>query len=141
MFYRLAADVVVMVHLAYVAFVVLGLMAILVGIVRRWDWVRGLKFRLLHLLAISAVVLQAVLGITCPLTIWEKQLRTLGGQDSYPGDFIARWAHDLLFFDAEPWVFTLIYCLFGLLVLMTYLFAPPHRRARIGQQPPADGTD
>ena len=141
LFYRLAADVVVIVHLAYVAFVVLGLVAILLGIVRRWAWVRGLTFRLLHLLAIGLVVVQAVLGVTCPLPIREKQLRTLGGQESYAGDFVARWAHDLLFFDAQPWVFTLVYCLFGLLVLMSYLFAPPHRRARIGQQPPADGAD
>ena len=127
LFYRLTADVVVIVHLAFVAFVVLGQVAILLGIVRGWDWVRGQTFRLLHLLAIGLVVVQAVLGTTCPLTVWEKQLRTLGGQATYTGDFLARWAHDLLFFDAPPWVFTLIYCLFGLVVLVTYLIAPPVR--------------
>jgi hypothetical protein len=124
-FYRLAADVMVVVHLAFVAFVALGQVAILVGVVRGWPWVCGRKFRVLHLLAIAVVVVQSLLGTTCPLTIWEKQLRRLGGQEAYPGDFLARWAHDLLFFDAEPWVFTLIYTLFGLLVLLTFLFAPP----------------
>ncbi len=124
-FYRLAADLMVVVHLTFVAFVVFGQLAILIGILRGWPWVRGLKFRMLHLLAIAVVVVQSLLGTTCPLTTWEKQLRRLGGQESYPGDFLARWAHDLLFFDAEPSVFALIYTLFGLLVLLTFLFAPP----------------
>ena len=126
--YRLAADVMVVVHLAFVAFVVFGQVAILIGIVRGWSWVRGFKFRVAHLVAIAVVLVQSLLGTTCPLTTWEKQLRQLGGQESYSGDFLARWAHDLLFFDAEPWVFALIYTVFGLLVLLTFFCAPPIRR-------------
>ena len=62
-----------------------------------------------------------------------EHLRRQAGQQSYPGDFIGYWAHRLIFFDAEPWVFTLAYTLFGLLVLGTFVFGPPHwpgRKAR-----------
>jgi hypothetical protein len=123
--YRLTADLVVVVHFAYVAFVVVGLLAILLGVVLRWRWVRSPWFRVLHLAAISVVAAEAVCGITCPLTTWEQDLRTLAGETAYQGDFLATWVHDWLFFDAEPWVFTVCYVLFALSVLATFVLAPP----------------
>lgn len=67
-------------------------------------------------------------GVTCPLTVWEQHLRDLAGQVSYRGDFIATWVHDLMFFDAEPWVFTLCYCSFGAVVALSWLLVPPRFR-------------
>ena len=58
--YRLAADAVVIVHYAYVAFVAVGLLAILLGLVCGWRWVRNFWFRSLHLLAILVVAAEAV---------------------------------------------------------------------------------
>ena len=43
---------------------------------------------------------------------------------------MANLVHDLLFFDAEPWVFTLLYTAFGLLVVATFVMAPPRWRRR-----------
>ena len=126
--YRLAADAVLVFHVSYVAFVLVGFVLTVVGILARWNWVRNLWFRGLHLAAILLVVAESLLGIICPLTIWESQLRQLAGQSAYRGDFIAQWLHDLLFFDAEPWVFTVCYTLFGLAVLATFVLAPPRRR-------------
>jgi hypothetical protein len=123
--YRLLADLTVVVHAAYVLFVIFGLLAVFIGYVRRWTWIRNLWFRILHLLMIAVVVAEAQFGMTCPLTTWEQRLRTLAGQQSYHGDFIANLVHDLLFFDAEPWVFTLCYTLFGLVVAATFWLAPP----------------
>jgi hypothetical protein len=128
LFYRILADAVVVAHFAYMAFVVFGQLAILVGILARWEWVRNFKFRLIHLAAILIVVVESWLGIVCPLTTWERQLRAAAGEKSYTGDFIAQWVHDLLFFDAEPWVFTLCYSIFGAIVLLTLALAPPRRR-------------
>jgi Protein of Unknown function (DUF2784) len=127
-FYALAADVIVAAHFAYVAFVVLGLLLTLVGIARGWSWVRNPWFRGVHLATILIVVAEAWLGITCPLTTWEKQLRRLAGQTTYGGDFLGRWLHEVLFFDLPPAVFTLIYTAFGLAVIATWVFAPPRRR-------------
>lgn len=71
---------------------------------------------------------ETLCGVTCPLTVWEQQLRDLTGQASYRGDFVATWVHDLMFFDADPLVFTLVYCLFGAVVLLSWLLVPPSRR-------------
>lgn len=127
--YRIAADAVVVLHAAYALFVVLALLAICIGIARKAAWVRNLKFRLIHLAMILFVVAESWLGITCPLTVLEKRLRQLAGQETYTGDFLANAVHDLLFFEFEPWVFTVVYTVFGLLVAATFVLAPPRWRA------------
>lgn len=127
---RILADLIVVIHAAFVMFVVLGLAAILAGMALRWEWVRNPAFRIAHLSAIGFVVAEALTGVACPLTVWEDRLRRMSGQAGYAGDFLGYWAHRLIFFDAPSWVFTLIYCLFGGAVLATFLFAPPHRRRR-----------
>jgi len=125
MLYRLAADVVVVLHAAYVSFVVFGQLAILIGILCRWDWVRNIWFRWLHMIAISIVVVESLLGIVCPLTTLEDWLRARSGQAGYRGDFVGHWVHELLFYDAPAWVFTLVYTAFGLIVLAAFIAAPP----------------
>jgi hypothetical protein len=128
---RMLADLTVVIHLAYVSFVVFGLLAILVGAVCRWTWVRNFWFRVIHLTAIGIVVAEALAGIPCPLTVWEQQLRTAAGQTDYRGEFLGYWAHQLIFYRAEPWVFTVLYFAFGLAVLAAFVLAPPRRPSRI----------
>jgi hypothetical protein len=135
---RLLADLMVIIHASYASFVVLGLVIILAGVVFRWNWVRNMWFRAIHLAAIGIVVGESLTGIPCPLTVWERELRVMGGQAHYAGDFLGYWANRLLFFDAQPWVFTMIYTLFGLAVLATFVLAPPRRGNR--SQSPVSGT-
>jgi len=135
---RVLADSIVVFHACYVAFVVLGLVAILAGIVFRWGWVRNFWFRAIHLLMISIVVGEALVGVPCPLTVWEKLLRTRAGEASYAGDFLGHWAHRLIFYRAEPWVFTLIYAVFGLAVVSAFVLSPPRFP---GRKPSAAADD
>ena len=124
---RILADAIVVVHLAYVSFVVLGMVAILLGLSFQKSWARNPWFRLSHLTMIGVVVIESALGIPCPLTVWERQLRQAAGQRAYTGDFVGYWSHRLIFFQAPPWAFTLAYCLFGAVVLLTFVLAPPRR--------------
>jgi hypothetical protein len=128
--YRIAADLVVTFHVSYIAFVVLGMLAILVGLGLGWGWVRNPWFRVAHLLAIAIVAVQALAGVACPLTTLENSLRLRAGQATYPGAFIGYWAHRLTFYEAPPWAFTTAYTLFGLAVLGTFVMAPPRWRKR-----------
>jgi hypothetical protein len=123
--YRLLADAIVVLHFAYVVFVVLGLVVILVGIALRWRFVRNFWFRIVHFLMIAVVVAEAIGGVVCPLTTWEARLRIAAGESVDSGTFIGRWVHRLMFFEAPVWVFTICYCGFGLLVVLTLLLAPP----------------
>jgi hypothetical protein len=80
---------------------------------------------------IGIVVVEALLSFTCPLTTLEDWLRAKGGQNIRSGSFIGRIAHDLIFWNAPPWVFTVSYCLFGVAVLLTFWLAPPRQFRRM----------
>ena len=126
--YRLLADAVVVAHAMYVLFIAVGLILILLGSSLGWRWVRNRWFRIAHLAAIGIVCVQAVAGIMCPLTTLENALRQRAGQSPYPGDFIGYWAHELIFMEAEPWVFTAVYLAVGGITLAGLLLAPPRWR-------------
>src|SRR3954470_4779095 len=102
---RIGADLVVIFHASYVAFVGLGMVAIVAGLANRRAWARHFWFRVLHLSAILVVVLLSVAGMSWPITLAENSLRRAAGQASYPGAFIGYWAHRLIFFDAPPLAF------------------------------------
>lgn len=128
--YRLGADATVVIHFAFVLFVVLGQLFIAIGALAGWHWIRNFKFRVIHLVYILFVVLESLVGAKCPLTTLEKWLREKAGETSYQGDFIATWVHDILFFDPNPALFTTCYTLFGLIVLITFYCVPPRRKIK-----------
>ena len=115
------ADLILAVHLAFVAFVVGGLVAIWVGASRGSAWAFSRTFRALHLAAIAVVVAESLLGIPCPLTAWEDALRGVQ-QDT---GFIARLLRAVLYWNLPGWMFTALYCAFGALVAWTWLRFPP----------------
>jgi hypothetical protein len=131
--YLLAADAILILHVSFVAFVVLGLAAIYLGYWLSWPWVRNFWFRLWHLLAIAFVVLQSWLGAICPLTRWEQQLRAVAGAETYDGAFIAYWLHTLLYWEAPAWVFVVLYTAFGGLVVASWFVVRPRRGALPGR--------
>lgn len=129
------ADLVLALHAAFVAFVVLGLPVTFIGGGCGWRWIRNAWFRGLHLAAIALVSGLAWLGLPCPLTVWERRAREMQGHGVYPDAFIPYWVHRLLFYDAPPWAFTALYTAFALLVILGWCLWPPltrRRRARGG---------
>ena len=125
-FYGILADLVLVVHFAFVLFVLLGLLAIWTGRFLRWSWVRNFWFRLAHLLAIGIVVAESVGGVVCPLTTWEDKLRRLaGGGDHYAGSFLQHWVHRAMFFDCGESTFTIIYVVFFTAVLASFWVVKP----------------
>lgn len=81
MLYRWLADLVLVVHLAFLVFVVLGGLLLL-----RWPrvvWVHGPA-------AIWGILIEYA-GLICPLTPLEIALRRRGGEAGYAGDFIEHY--------------------------------------------------
>jgi hypothetical protein len=124
MLWLVAADLVTLIHAAYVAVVVVGFVAILVGEATGWDWVRNRHFRIVHLAMILLVCCEALVGTTCPLTIWENLLRVKGGESGYSRDFVGYWLDSMIFYHAPPWMFTILYLTFGAVVLLSFWFVP-----------------
>jgi hypothetical protein len=121
----LAADAVLVLHTLFVGFVVLGLALILAGGALGWRWVRNPWFRAAHLAAIGIVVAQSWLGLICPLTTLEAELRRRAGEEAYAGSFIEYWLARLLYYQAPEWVFVALYTVFALLVAGSWLIVRP----------------
>jgi hypothetical protein len=123
------ADLIVIVHFLYVGFTVGGEALVLIGAALRWKWIRNPIFRIIHLLACVLVAVEAVVGVLCPLTEWEYELRIKAGQ-RFEGDltFIARLIRRIIFYEFPDWVFFVCYIAFGGLVIFTLIAIPPRFR-------------
>lgn len=119
------ADAILVVHFGIVLFIVGGLVAVWLGAWQGWAWVRNRGFRYAHLAAIAYVAAEALLGVACPLTVWEAIAR--GGTPAE--SFIGRWVRVLLFYRAPEWVFTVAYLAWALATLATLRLVPPRRKA------------
>ncbi len=128
----LTADIVLTLHLTIAVFVVAGLVLVIIGNFCYWRWVNNLWFRIAHIGAIGAVMIEAWLGVTCPLTNLEMWLRAKTNANTYSGSFIEHWLQWLLYYEAPSWVFALGYSLFGLLVLATWCYFPPRLKRTPG---------
>ncbi|MDO8476250.1 MAG: DUF2784 domain-containing protein [Candidatus Rokubacteria bacterium] len=87
MLYGLMADLVLVAHLAFVAFVALG------GLLA-WRWPRLAWIHIPVALWGAAI---SYVGFTCPLTPLENWLRKLGGRAGYQGGFIEHYVTALLY--------------------------------------------
>ena len=137
LFFRLAADAVLLLHVFFVAFVVIGLMLVFAGKVLQWPWVRNPWFRTAHLLAIVVVVVQSWLGAICPLTTFEMMLRSRAGDAVFPGSFVAHWLESILYYQAPPWVFAVAYTLFAAVVVGSWFWVSPRRFRDIANRGPS----
>lgn len=119
------ADALLVIHFLVAAFIVAGLILVWLGAALGWTWVRNPWFRYLHLAAIAFVAAEALLGVACPLTVWEDLLR--GGVRAE--SFVGRWVQRLLYYRAPEWVFAAAYVAWTLATLLTLRLVPPRRRA------------
>ena len=81
MFYRIAADLVLALHLGFIAFVVLGGLLIL-----RYRWVAYV-----HVPAAVWGAFVEITGRICPLTIWENSFRQSAGESGYSESFVEHY--------------------------------------------------
>ncbi len=87
MIFRLAADLVVLTHLAFVVFVVVGGFAV-------WRWP---KIIYVHVPAAVWGAWIEFVGWVCPLTPLENSLRRMAGEAGYEGGFIEHYLTSVLY--------------------------------------------
>lgn len=85
--YRVAADAVVVLHLGFVLFVVLGGLLVL-----RWPRVAWV-----HLPVALYGALIEIVGWICPLTPLENDLRRAAGEAGYQGGFVEHYLLPILY--------------------------------------------
>ena len=139
----LLADLLVGIHLIWVLFIILMVPVVFIGARAGLNFVRNFWLRTVHLLMMAYVAGEALLGIPCPLTVWENQARRAAGEAGYERSFIGKLMHDLLYYDLPPAVFTTAYVLFTLLIVLMMIRVPvdrPFRRRGEEDQKEAPGS-
>ena len=87
MFYRIAADLVLALHLGFIAFVVLGGLLIL-----RYRWVAYV-----HVPAAVWGAFIEIAGRICPLTVWENSFRQSAGESGYADSFVEHYLLPIIY--------------------------------------------
>jgi hypothetical protein len=85
----IAADLLVILHLLFILFVLLGGL-----LVARWHWMI-----FLHIPAAVWGALIEYLGWICPLTPLEQKLRQIAGEASYDGGFVEHYILPIIYPD------------------------------------------
>lgn len=114
-------------HVVIIVFNVAGLIAIPIGAVRGWAFVRAPLWRILHLASLGIVAAQAIAGRACFLTIWQDEAAgTVGASEP----LIMKWANAVLFWPLPMWAFSAIYVAIFIYVLALLWWIPPRWSAR-----------
>jgi hypothetical protein len=124
MSYKVAADVVILIHFLWIGFVILGFPVAL--------YYNSAKWRLIHLGAVILMVLMQVTRTICPLTHLEAWLKSGGGEAKvYPGAFIAKWVERLIYVD-DVTLEKIMYATMAYfaLILLSFWFHPLHFKTK-----------
>jgi hypothetical protein len=109
------ADAIVVLHLAYLAFIPFG------GILAfRWP-----RLTWLHLAAVAIGLISITIGFDCPLTSWEQSLRRHAGQRAYTNGFVDHYLTGRVYPLGYAWA---VQSVFGLCAVGSYAFS--YRRVR-----------
>lgn len=122
MSWRILADLLVVLHLAFAAFVIFG------GFLAwKWRWAM-----LVHLPALAWGFWVETSGRTCPLTPLENHLRALAGQAGYQGGFLEHYLVPLLYPPGltRPDQWTLAALLLAINIVAYGALLRPRRRPR-----------
>ncbi len=124
MWHAMLADLILLVHLGFVVFVLLGALGVLL-----WRWLA-----LAHVPCLVYGAAIELVGWVCPLTPLEQSLRRHAGQEGYTGGFIEHYAGGLLY--PHGWEAIRVWLGVGLVafnvVLYAYILARSRREGRAG---------
>ena len=136
MLYKILADIVVLIHFAWILFVLWGFILTVYSTVSicflpkakdaskaffdRWI------FRTIHVSGIAYVAVLTILKKYCPLTILEYQLRRQYDRGlTYPGSFVIHYIEKIVYPEANFLIFVIPTMIIALFSVLMYLVRPP----------------
>ena len=131
MIYKVLADIIVVMHFAWILFMLVGFILTIKGF-----WWKGFfdkwLFRTIHLFGIIYVSSLAVLRQYCPLTILENNLRARYDPSLvYPGSFMVHYLERLVYPDVYSWIILLPTIFIAVFTIIIFIVKPPSNIKRI----------
>lgn len=115
------ADILMIIHLLWAAFMVIGLP---LGLL-----LKSPTLRWVHFWGMAATAFFAAAGMYCPLTVWEESLRWEADRNfSFDGGFLAQHLSSILYPKIEPWVLRSASVFWGALTVLAMVVIKPGRR-------------
>ncbi len=131
MIYKILADVIVVMHFAWILFMLLGFILTLCGFFWKEFFDRWL-FRILHLFGITYVSFLAIMGKYCPLTIWENSLRAKYDPTlTYSGSYIVHYIEKLVYLDVNLLVILIPTVFIAIFTVVVFMIKPPTKMRKI----------
>ena len=136
MLYKILADLVVLIHFAWILFILWGFIltacgSISVYVLRaakdRWrtffdEWI----FRTIHLGGIVYTAVLTVLGKHCPLTTLENILKEQYNTElTYPGSFVVHYIEKIFYPEANFLLFVIPTMIITAFTLLMFIIRPP----------------
>ena len=130
MIYRVLADIFMVIHFAWIVFMLLGFALTVRAFFRPGFFDRWL-FRTIHFAGIVFVATLEILRLYCPLTLWENAMRRhYDPSHEYPGSFIIGYLERLIYPDVPPVVVVIPTILIALFTLFAFIIRPPAKFRR-----------
>ena len=119
----LIADIVLFFHFCIFVFITFGFVLIPIGYNFNWIWIKNKKLRLLHFGMMIFVTFETILGLSCPLTVLENNLRGINENQL----FLSRWITEVIYWDFPSEFFLILYCLCLGWTFLIWKKYPPYR--------------
>lgn len=117
MYTKFFADTILILHFLVIIFIISLYFLIPYGYSKNWKFAKNYKIRLAHLMLIFFITLETFLGIICPLTTLENDLR---GQ-LYSETFISFWISKVIYWDLPTTFFIVVYTIFLIFAIILWL--------------------
>jgi len=123
MFYQIAADIVVLLHLLWIVFLIFGAF-----IGRRYRWVKRV-----HIPGIIFAVTIQYFGWYCPLTHLEIWLRRMNDtMPDYAGSFIMYYVNKIVYIELPADVIMKLTIVLVIVSALVYLYKPMKNKGQSG---------
>lgn len=131
MFYKILSDVILILHLAWILFILGGFFLTIKGFFKKGFFDRWL-FRTFHLLGIFYVSFLSVTGEPCPLTVWENAFRARHDPCLvYPGSFIVYYLERFVYPDIPLAWIQIPTVAISFFTILVFILRPPTKIKKI----------
>ena len=123
---EITADLVLIIHFIIVVFISSLFLLIPMGYQFYWKWVKKLKLRLIHLGLMTLITFETIIGITCPLTIIENNLRGIYISNSFFSSLVSK----IIFWELPRLFFLILYILCLFWTIFIWFRFPPEKKKK-----------
>ena len=120
------SEIVLLLHFSIFLFMIFSFILIPFGYFQKWEWVKNIYFRSIHLILMGFILIETILGFMCPLTILENFLRA----DQKVDNIFTEIIHQIMYWDLTNYQFIILYFLsLSYIIFLWFYFRPNQKKS------------